>query len=121
MNRWKTKVDALIRLAKDQAGKPEGELAREKLRQILEKYPEAARQHEPLADYAREFTTGDLRYMMQHDIPIEGRWTGRNVQEALAMMVGDYWRRIKQYRERPLLLGAGIALLANDRYVWNKS
>lgn len=38
-DRWKTKVDALIRLAEDQAGKPEGELAREKLASILKEHP----------------------------------------------------------------------------------
>jgi len=33
-DRWKTKVDALIRLAEDQEGKPEGDLVREKLASI---------------------------------------------------------------------------------------
>lgn len=120
MNRWKSKVDALIRLAKDQAGKPEGELAREKLRQILENYPQAAFQHEPLATYAREFMGSDLMYMKRVGIPTTGRWQGRDIREAANMMVADYWDRIKRHREKPLLLGRGIALLVNDRQEWGK-
>ena len=43
MNKWQPKIDALILLAEDQAGKPEGELAKEKLRRILRRFPELAR------------------------------------------------------------------------------
>jgi hypothetical protein len=120
VNRWKSKVDALIHLAKDQAGKPEGELARDKLRQILDKYPEAAFQHEPLAGYAREFMGGDLLYMKQVGIPWTGRWQGQNMHEALQTMISDYWSRIERFKNRPPQLGCGIALLVNDKHAWNK-
>jgi hypothetical protein len=93
MNRWKSKVQALIRLAEDQEGKPEGELAREKLRLILEKYPEA-RQYQPV----REFMLKDVGYMKRHGIPTEGSWTGGNLQEAIALMVADYRRRIAEHK-----------------------
>lgn len=40
-NRWKRKAEALLRLAEDQRGTPEGDLAREKLAEILVNHPEA--------------------------------------------------------------------------------
>lgn len=121
VNRWQSKVDALIRLAEDQKGKPEGELAWEKLRQILEKYPEAAQAHRPLYEFAeREFTTADLGYMIRHDISIDGRWTGRNWQEAILHMVAEYRARIDRFKNRPHLLGAGIAELINELKPWIK-
>ena len=121
MNRWQSKVDALIRLAEDQKGKPEGELAREKLRQILEKYPEAAQAHQPLHEFAeREFTAADLGYMMRQGISIDGRWTGRNLQDAILRMVAEYRVRIDRFKNQPALLGAGIARLVNEPKAWRK-
>lgn len=89
MNRWQRKVRALIRLAEDQASKPEGAVARQKLHQILEKYPEA-RQYEPV----RKFMVGDLKRMRQAGISTDGRWTGRDLAEALALMAADYAQRL---------------------------
>jgi hypothetical protein len=97
VSHWKGKVQALIRLAEDQAGKPEGELAREKLRQILEKYPEA-RQYKPI----RVFILKDIGYMRQHGISTEGSWTGANLQEAIALMVADYRQRIAEREASPV-------------------
>jgi hypothetical protein len=99
-SKWQSKIDALIRLAKDQIGKPEGDLARAKLQQILDKYPWAAQQHQPLADFA----VSDLKYMMRVGISREGRWTGRNLQEALAIMVADYRHRIEEHKQLQRLL-----------------
>ena len=82
MNRWKRKVQALAHLAEDQRGKPEGDLAREKMRQILERYPEA-RAYEP----AQQFMMSDLAYMLRNDISTDGSWTGRNIYEAMALMI----------------------------------
>lgn len=103
-DRWQSKIDALIRLAKDQAGKPEGELARAKLQQILDKYPWAAQQYQPLADFA----VSDLKYMMRVGISHQGSWTGRNLQEALRIMVADYKQRIEEYERLQRLLDVSI-------------
>ena len=97
MNRWKRKVDALILLAEDQAGKPEGDLAREKLRAILDKHPEA-RQYE----LVKQFMMGDLTRMRRAGISTDGSWTGRNLAEALALMTADYAQRLR--KQTPILL-----------------
>jgi hypothetical protein len=102
MNRWKSKVIALRRLAADQRGKPEGELARQKLLHILEKYPEA-REYEPIQEFARrEFSMGDLGYMKRNSIDTDGSWTGATIEEAIACMVADYRVRIEGHK-RPKL------------------
>lgn len=93
-NKWQSKVNALILLAEDQAGKPEGDLAKEKLRRILRRFPELAKQHDPLADYAdRTFTVYDLRQMKRQGISTAGEWTGGSLDEAIGIMVADYKRR----------------------------
>jgi len=116
LSRWKSKVDALIRLAEDQAGKPEGRVARAKLKQILELYPEAAREHPPFEQYARRaFMTSDLLFMKRRGISTQGQWTGRNLQEAIAIMINDFWGRIEGWQQPMYLLGVGIAGLVNER------
>lgn len=95
MNRWKHKVQALARLAEDQRGKPEGELAREKMCHILERYPEA-RDYEPV----KQFMMSDIAYMHRQNISTSGSWTGGNVQEAVALMEADYRRRIEEFKRR---------------------
>lgn len=97
MNKWKRKIASLILLAEDQAGKPEGDLAREKLRLILDKHPEA-RQYAPV----RRFMTSDLARMKQAGISTDGSWTGHNLAEALALMTADYARRLR--KQTPTLL-----------------
>jgi hypothetical protein len=93
-NRWQTKVDALIRLAEDQRGKPEGDLAREKLLSILQKHPEAVT-YKPILDLAwRDITTKDVVEMHRMGVSTDGSWTGRNLQEALFKMQQDYYRRM---------------------------
>lgn len=93
-DRWQTKVDALIRLAEDQRGKPEGDLAREKLLSILQKHPEAVT-YKPIVDLAwRDITTKDVAEMHRMGISTDGSWTGRNLQEALFKMQQDYYRRM---------------------------
>lgn len=93
-NRWQTKVDALIRLAEDQRGKPEGDLAREKLLLILQNHPEAV-VYQPIVDLAwRDITTKDVVKMHRMGISTDGSWTGVNLQEALFKMQQDYYRRM---------------------------
>jgi hypothetical protein len=102
-------------------GKPEGELARAKLRRILELYPEAAREHLPFEQYARRtFMTTDLLFMRRHGISTQGQWTGRNLQETIAIMINDFWGRIERWQQPMYLLGAGIAGLINERVAWRK-
>ena len=48
-NKWKRKLDALIRLARDQEGKPEGDVARDKIALILRNHPEAL-EYPPVVD-----------------------------------------------------------------------
>jgi len=76
-NRWKRKADALARLAENQAGKPEGELAKEKLRAIIAKHPEA-REYPPIKNLSLK------------GIDLTGSWSARTPQEAVAMMMADY-------------------------------
>jgi len=99
MNRWKRKVQALARLAEDQRGKPEGELAREKMRHILERYPEA-RDYEPV----KQFMMSDIAWMRRRGVSTDGSWTGMNIQEAVAMMTDDYRQRIDEYQRQKRLL-----------------
>ena len=102
MNKWQSKIDALILLAEDQEGKPEGDLAKEKLRRILRRFPELAQWHAPLDDFAgRVFTICDLEQMKRQGISTEGVWSGRNLDEAVAMMIADYKRRLWE-RKPPL-------------------
>lgn len=96
MNRWKRKVQALARLAEDQRGKPEGELAREKMRQILARFPEA-REYGPV----REFMMSDIGWMRYYGVSTDGSWTGVDLQEAMDMMIRDYQQRIECYKARP--------------------
>jgi len=94
-NKWQSKIDALILLAEDQAGKPEGELAKEKLRRILRRFPELATRHEPLDDFAsRVFTMRDLELMRQQRISTDGAWSGGSLNEAINAMVADYKQRL---------------------------
>lgn len=89
-DKWKRKVRALIRLAEDQKGKPEGDLAREKLLQILNEHSEA-REYQPVINFAvREVTGADVRIMRKHGITLEGHWEG---PYAFEQMIMDYRRR----------------------------
>ncbi|MEN6507068.1 MAG: hypothetical protein ABFD92_21235 [Planctomycetaceae bacterium] len=95
MNAWKRKALALARLAEDQAGKPEGELAREKLLKILERHPEA-RDYAPL----RAFTVGEFREMGRMGVSTDGSWTGASIEDAISMMVKDYQARFAEAKAR---------------------
>lgn len=93
-DRWQTKVDALIRLADDQKGKPEGDLAREKLLLILQNHPEAV-SYQPIVDLAwRDITTKDVVKMHRMGIRTDGSWTGVNMQDAINKMMQDYHQRL---------------------------
>jgi len=105
--RWKSLVDDLLRLAQDDgATEDERATARLKIRQILERHPEAEqiRQYEPV----REFTFGDVGYMKRNNIPLEGSWTGATLEEAALSMVTDYRRRIERFDRRPKQLPVTI-------------
>jgi len=100
VNRWKRKVEALIRLAEDQKGRPEGDLARAKLIQILDRYPEA-RQYSPVVDLMqRELTMRDVAEMRRNGISTDGSWTGRNLSDAIFLMEQEYKRRMAAYQRR---------------------
>lgn len=92
--RWCSKADALIRLAEDQRGKPEGGLAREMLLKIINNHPEAFA-YEPILDFCeREFTMADVGEMKRRGISTDGRWTAGSLEEAIALMIADYQRRM---------------------------
>jgi hypothetical protein len=92
--RWQRKADALIRLAEDQRGKPEGDLARQKLLDILNAHPEAFG-YQPLVDFAhRELTLRDVGEMKRRGIPTAGSWTAPTLEGAVRLMVEDYKRRL---------------------------
>ena len=93
-NKWQSKVDALIRLAEDQRGKPEGDLAREKLLLILQNHPEAVT-YKPIVDLAwRDITTKDVVKMHRMGVSTDGSWTGATLQDALDKMMQDYYQRL---------------------------
>jgi len=93
-NKWQSKVDALILLAEDQKGKPEGDLAREKLLLILQNHPEAVT-YQPIVDLAwKDLTTKDVVKMHRDGISTAGSWTGRTLQDAIFKMQQDYYRRM---------------------------
>lgn len=105
VNRWKRKAAALAQLAEDQRGKPEGDLARQKLLEIINNHPEAAN-YEPVRELAqRDITLGDVARMKRDGISTEGRWEGATFIEAYAAMVADYWQRIDAHEGRRYLEG----------------
>jgi hypothetical protein len=106
MNRWKRRVQALTRLAEDQRGKPEGDVARQKLLYILNKYPEA-RDYEPVKELVRkDITLRDIGYMRRNNISTAGSWTGGNLQQAIKLMEADYRQRIERHKRPKLQPGA---------------
>jgi hypothetical protein len=116
MNRWKRKVQALIRLADDQRGKPEGDLARQKLLSILNKYPEA-REYQPVQELARrDLTLKDVGYMKRNLIPITGSWTGANLQQAIKLMEADYRERIRRHKTPKLTEGYTAQWICQECY-----
>jgi len=109
-NKWKRKADALARLAEDQRGKPEGELARQKLQEIIANHPEA-REYQPVKDlFARDLELKDVGAMHKMGISTEGSWGGRTLADALAAMSWDYKARIAGYQSRPRIEGAAKQL-----------
>ena len=99
-DRWKSKARSLAKLAEDQRGKPEGDLARQKLLEIINNHPEA-RDYQPIKDLIeRELTLQDIAFMRHNGIYTDGSWTGGDLQEAIAVMEIDYKRRIQEFKER---------------------
>lgn len=112
MNRWKRVAASLVRLAEDQCGKPEGDVARQKLQQILAKYPAARRQPEVLAFMQREIGETGRSYpdfsevkegrmsmaeffrMKRAGIDTEGSWTGRDFDDAVRKMEQELRQRM---------------------------
>lgn len=102
MNCWKRKVQALAKLADDQRGKPEGDLARRKLLRIISKYPEAAR-YGPVVELARkDLTMADVGWMKRHGVSLAGSWTGGDLAEAIMLMEIDYKERLARARRKRL-------------------
>lgn len=96
MNRWKRKAIALAKLAEDQHGKPEGETARRKLLEIINKHPEATQ-----LDEIKRLALADLGKMKRHGISLAGSWTGKDLQDAIRLE--DYRQRIAENQPKPLL------------------
>jgi hypothetical protein len=118
-DRWGPKIEALRRLIAPGSGATpaERDTAKSKLEQILKAHHEdieVARFFEDLdraiendpasfdAAFDRIFTTRDL-LDLQHAGMGDGSWTGRTIQEAIAMMVTDYKGRRAQMGARPRL------------------
>ena len=109
-NKWRRKADALARLAEDQRGKPEGDLARQKLQEIIANHPEA-REYQPVKDlFARDLELKDIGAMRMAGISTAGSWHGRTIAEVLAAMTQDYKARIARYQSRPRIAGAAKQL-----------
>lgn len=102
-NRWKRKARALAKLAEDQRGKPEGDLARQKLLEIINKHPEAAN-YEPVKELVeRDLTMKDIGWMKRHGVSTDGEWTGGNLNEAIALMIADYKSRMTRAKRKRLV------------------
>jgi hypothetical protein len=104
---WQKVADALLRLAEDQRGKPEGIAAREKLKEILDKHPEA-RGYRPIQELVeRDISMADVGRLRREGWD-QGSWTGRNLDEAIKLMCDDYRRRLMS------LYGGGWGGLLDD-------
>lgn len=117
-NRWKRKARALARLAEDQRGKPEGELARQKLLEIVNNHPEAA-QYEPIVELARRdiewiFKGSHLVEMKRAGVDTDGKWEGANIRDAINAMVSDYKQRYMDRFDTTELIMAGAKMLAGE-------
>lgn len=99
MNKWKRKALALAALAEDQRGKPEGELAQQKLLEIINKHPEA-RTYQPLIDKIEQLTMRDLGEIKRNGGTLEGSWDGATFDQALAAMLADYQARLRAVRTK---------------------
>lgn len=117
-NRWQRKAEALARLAEDQRGKPEGELARQKLLEILNNHPEAA-QYGPVVELARR----DIEWVMKGThlvemkragVDTDGEWAAPTLAGAIKVMVADYQNRYMDHFEPVEMLTAGGAALAGE-------
>lgn len=94
MNRWKRTAEALARLAEDQQGKPEGDVARQKLIQILDKHPEA-RSHPPIIAFMRrEMTLREFHDIRAAGVDTDGAWTGVDWRDAIRKMTEDLRQRM---------------------------
>ena len=118
--RWKRTAEALIRLAEDQKGKPEGNVARQKLQQILSKYPET-RSHPPVIAFIERdlgmappgseaprvsygtMPMSEFYRMRQAGVNTDGRWTGTSFQDAVRKMQDDLRQRISDRMGRIIL------------------
>lgn len=113
--RWQRKAEALARLAEDQRGKPEGELARQKLLEIINKHPEAA-DYEPIIELARRdidwvMTGTHLVEMKQADVSLDGKWEGDTMEGAIKAMVRDYqYRYLERFEPADMIMICGQVL-----------
>ena len=78
-------------------------MARQKLLQIINKYPEAA-QYEPVVELAKkDLTMADVGWMKRRGVSLAGSWTGGNLWEAIAMMEADYKERLAKAKRKRLV------------------
>lgn len=97
---WKRKAEALARLAEDQRGKPEGDLAREKLLEIIRRHPDALL-YQPVTD----LVATDMHIMARdlREIDTTGHWEGIDFADAFRQMKADYAQRLRAARSRKWL------------------
>lgn len=110
MNRWKRVAASLVRLAVDQKGRPEGNVAREKLKIILEKHPEA-RSYRPVVEFMRlelagrgfrvpgrqrvsPMTVREFHGMRRAGVDTDGSWTAGSFEKARRQMEADLRQRM---------------------------
>lgn len=99
---WKRKARALARLAEDQRGKPEGDTARQKLLEIIQRHPEA-RDYEPVKTLIKkDLTMRDISEMRHAGISTDGEWTADDLHTAIKLMEADYRERIARSKRLKL-------------------
>ncbi len=100
-NKWQRKARALARLAEDQRGKPEGDLAWDKLQELLDAHPEASL-FGPIIDLIQHemewlMTGSHFVQMKKSGVDIDGYWEGETLESAIGVMVADYRKRYTEH------------------------
>lgn len=98
MDKWRSKIDALLRLSEDSGATPaEKALAKEKLHELVEKHPEAYNQPEYKARIDNVFYGKDFLELKRSG-DTYGSWSGNSIEDALQKMVADYQVRLRRLK-----------------------
>ncbi len=109
-NQWKRKARKLAALAEDERGKPEGDLARQKLLEIINRHPEAAGYAPIVKLVARDITLDAVAQMHDDGVSTDDEWTAEDLLAATKVMEAGVRARAENKR-RKQLVAQGILTL----------